>query len=49
MRYGNTQELHGLIRRNPIDQKAGIMSGRISKLLIYGQNQMPETQINTGG
>ena len=41
----NIQHLQGLMSRRPVDRKAGTTSGRILEHLIYGQNQMPETQI----
>ena len=33
------------MRSQPIDREVGNMGGRIPKQLIYGQNQVPETQI----
>ena len=42
---GNIQELRGLMSSNPIDRKGGSDGGVISKQLIYGDKQMPDTQI----
>ena len=42
---GNSQELHGLMRRQRVDRKSDSMGGRISKQLIYGRNQMPDNQV----
>ena len=46
---GNIQELRGLTSRKSIDQKGGAASGRVPRKLIYGDRQMPETQVKTGG
>ena len=45
----NTQELQDLMIRQPIDRKAGTMGGGISKRLIFGRNQIPETEIQIAG
>ena len=42
------QELEGLIRRQPIGHKRGPFEDEISKiltLLVYGDQQIPETQV----
>ena len=46
---GNSQELHGLMRRQRVDRKSDSMGGRISKQLIYGDKQMTGAQIKIGG
>ena len=47
--WGDIQELRDLMRMHPIGRKVGTAIYRISKQLIYGGNQMPETQIKSGG
>ena len=45
---GNISYLHDLMRRRLIGRKSGPLGGgggRISKFLMYGENQMPETQV----
>ena len=41
----NIHQLHGLISRKPIGHKRAPIEGKISKLLAYGDQQMPETQV----
>ena len=41
----NIQQLQGLISRQPIGRKRGPIGGKISKLLVCGDQQMPETQM----
>ena len=43
------QELKGLIGCQPIDHKRGPIEDGILKLLVYGDRQMPETQVRIGG
>ena len=42
---GNIQELNGIMSRKPIERKRGPIGDRIAKLLVYGDQLMPETQI----
>ena len=42
------QELHNLMTRPTIDRKRGPIEGKISKLLAYGDPQMPGAQIKIG-
>ena len=43
------QQLKGLIRRQPIDHKRGPIEDKILKLLVYGDQQLPETQNGNRG
>ena len=43
------QELKDLMGRQPIYRKLGHIEGGISKLLVYGYQQMHEAQIKIGG
>ena len=45
----NIQELKGARRRQRIDCNCGPVTYRILKLLVYGEQQVRETQINIGG
>ena len=42
------QALEGLMSRQPIGRKRGPIDDKISKSLVYGDQQMPETQIKIG-
>ena len=42
------QELKDLTTRQPIERKRGPTDDKILKLLVYGGQQMPETQIKIG-
>ena len=44
----NIQELRGLMSRKPIGRESGTIGGRIPRQLIFGGNQMPDTQIIIG-
>ena len=44
----NIQQLKGILNRQPIDRKLGPVADRISKLLVYGDQQMPDAQIKIG-
>ena len=43
------QQLGDIISRQPIDRKRGPIEDKISKLLVYGDKQMPGAQIRIGG
>ena len=43
------QELQGIMSRKRIGRKRGPLGDRISKLLVYGGQIMPETKIKIGG
>ena len=42
------QELKGLMSRQPIDHKRAPVEEVILKLLVYGDQQMPATQVGIG-
>ena len=42
------QELKGLMARQPIGHRRGPIEGKILKLLVYGDQQIPENQIRIG-
>ena len=41
----NIQELKGIMSMRPIDRKKGPFDDRTWKLLVYGDQLMPDTQI----
>ena len=44
----NIQQLKGLIIRHPVAPKRGPIEDKILKLLVYGDQQIPENQIRIG-
>ena len=45
---GDIPELNGMMSRKPIGRKRGPIDDRISKLLVRGDQLMPETQLKIG-